>query len=131
MLKDNPLKWSDPLGLAYPIPERFPNGFPGKSCVCTNMKSKRDDISKNPNADWFDPNKADDWGHYWTEIGNVSYGWWPNDRLDDISGVLGGVPGSLNGADGMYFGGTRTRDPKHGDPTSSTTNPTASGPAAK
>ena len=26
----NPIRFTDPLGLAYPIPERFPNGFPNE-----------------------------------------------------------------------------------------------------
>ena len=63
--------------------------------------------------------KGDDkYGHWWTEMDNESYGWWPKYPL---GGGVGGLWDTLTGVDGELngitsFGGTATRDPHHGDP---------------
>jgi hypothetical protein len=60
-----------------------------------------------------DPFGEDKYGHWWVEIdGNESYGWWPKEPVD-LKGTLLGVEGELNGQ--THFGGTKTRDPHHGD----------------
>lgn len=59
----------------------------------------------------------DKYGHWWTELGGESYGWWPKYPLGGGLGglwdTLTGVEGELNGQ--TSFGGTPTRDPHHGD----------------
>lgn len=57
-------------------------------------------------------------GHWWTEIrtfqGEESYGWWPRSQ-GTLTDALIGTRGELN-AVSLGIGGTRTRDPYHGDP---------------
>jgi RHS repeat-associated protein len=86
--------WVDPLGLCK---KTAPEKIPG-------IKVLRKDI---------DPFGEDKYGHWWVEIdGNESYGWWPKEPLD-LKDTLLGVEGELNGQ--THFGGTKTRDPHHGD----------------
>lgn len=40
--------------------------------------------------------EEDAYGHWWVELGNESYGWWPAKGVDLLS-TLTGVPGYLNG----------------------------------
>jgi fibronectin type 3 domain-containing protein len=54
----------------------------------------------------------DKYGHWWVEIGNESYGWWPKKPVGLLDTLIG-VEGELNGQ--TYFGGTSTTDPHHGD----------------
>jgi RHS repeat-associated protein len=57
-------------------------------------------------------NVADDlYGHWWIEIENESYGWWPIKKVGFWE-TLVGVPGEVNGI--STFGGSSTRDPDHG-----------------
>ncbi len=59
----------------------------------------------------------DKYGHWWFEIGDPiepeseSYGWWPLTPVG-LWETMGGVVGELNGQ--TYFGGRRSRDPRHG-----------------
>jgi RHS repeat-associated protein len=86
--------WVDPLGLCN---KTAPEKIPG-------IKVLRKDI---------DPFGEDKYGHWWVEIdGNESYGWWPKEPVD-LKGTLLGVEGELNGQ--THFGGSKTRDPHHGD----------------
>ncbi len=98
-------------------------------CNCPNITAKRDDINKNPDEPWWSPSKADDWGHYWTEInGKESYGWWPNNQVASPWDAVTGVGGSLNGIGGNTFsGGSATRDPHHGFPATSSFHPSTAG----
>ena len=54
----------------------------------------------------------DNWGHWWIELGEESYGWWPSRKIADIKTAIMGVPGDLNGQ--KTFGGKPTKDPHHG-----------------
>jgi len=55
----------------------------------------------------------DKYGHWWTEMGGESYGWWPKYPVTGIRQTLFGVEGELNGM--TSFGGSATKDPHHGD----------------
>lgn len=59
------------------------------------------------------PNWVDWYGHWWVELGDESYGWWPCRPVGAIAAVRG-VRGRLNGV-GVRPGGTPTRDPRHGE----------------
>ena len=61
------------------------------------------------------PRWLDWYGHWWVELGEESYGWWPDRRPVGLVAALGGVPGRLNGVGGVA-GGSSTRDPRHGQP---------------
>ena len=53
------------------------------------------------------------YGHWWIELDGVeSYGWWPAEPVG-LRRLLTGTAGVLNGV-GTADGGTRTRDPNHG-----------------
>jgi hypothetical protein len=71
--------------------------------------------------------KGDDkYGHWWTELGTESYGWWPKYPL---GGGLGGLVDTLTGVDGELngvtsFGGTATQDPHEGDSADEVFHPT-------
>ena len=53
------------------------------------------------------------YGHWWVEVGDESYGWWPGRDPLRLRDVFLGVPGVLNGL-GISSDGTPTRDPNHG-----------------
>ena len=55
----------------------------------------------------------DKYGHWWTEMGGESYGWWPKYPVTGIRQTLFGVEGELNGM--TSFRGSATKDPHHGD----------------
>jgi len=55
----------------------------------------------------------DKYGHWWTEMGGESYGWWPKYHVTGIRQTLFGVEGELNGM--TSFLGSATKDPHHGD----------------
>jgi hypothetical protein len=79
--------------------------------ICHDIKAKRKNI---------DLKGSDKYGHWWTEFGNESYGWWPKYPVGTM-GTLAGVDGELNGQ--TSFGGTPTRDPHHGDKADEEFNP--------
>ena len=54
------------------------------------------------------------YGHWWVEVGDESYGWWPS-RPVGLFAAIRGVPGVLNGL-GVDTDATATRDPNHGLP---------------
>ena len=60
--------------------------------------------------------EEDAYGHWWVELGNESYGWWPAEGVDLLS-TLTGVPGYLNGTLDAHAAGmaSMTRDAHHGD----------------
>ena len=60
--------------------------------------------------------EEDAYGHWWVELGNESYGWWPAKGVDLLS-TLTGVPGYLNGTLDAHAAGiaSMTRDAHHGD----------------
>lgn len=60
-----------------------------------------------------DPFGDDKYGHWWTEIGGESYGWWPS-RGVGLMDTIFGVPGALNGVP-HFPSGTPTTDPHDGD----------------
>jgi len=69
--------------------------------------------------------KGDDkYGHWWTEIltpsKNESFGWWPKYPVG-FKETIFGTEGELNGQ--TSFGGTRTKDPHHGDSAEETFHP--------
>ena len=53
------------------------------------------------------------YGHWWVEVEDESYGWWPGRDPLRLRDILVGVPGVLNGL-GISPDGTPTRDPNHG-----------------
>lgn len=55
------------------------------------------------------------YGHWWIELDDESYGWWPGRHPLTFRDVLAGGPGVLNGI-GISPYGTTTRDPSHGLP---------------
>lgn len=61
------------------------------------------------------PRWLDWYGHWWVELGQESYGWWPDRRPVGVVAALRGVAGRLNGVGGVP-GGSSTRDPRHGEP---------------
>ena len=71
----------------------------------------RSQLGKKP-----DNSREDPYGHWWLEFDGESYGWWPADGVGLIETVAG-VPGRLNGTNGMHAIGqaTATRDGHHGD----------------
>jgi hypothetical protein len=74
--------------------------------LCNNIMMKRKNIS-------FDREVGDvEYGHWWVEMGDESYGWWPKYPVGYWE-TLTGVEGELNGQ--TTFGGSGTRDPHHGD----------------
>jgi RHS repeat-associated protein len=105
----NPVEWVDPLGLDD-VPSES-----GSACECTNMMVKRkhthilnavkEAITKKPSGE-------DYYGHWWMEIGNESYGWWPSGKVG-LKETIWGVLGVLNGVGS--FGGASTKDPHHDD----------------
>jgi RHS repeat-associated protein len=89
--------WVDPLGLCE---DKNPDKIQG-------IKIFRKDI------DILGKNGDDKYGHWWIEInGKESYGWWPKMPVGFL-GTIFGVEGELNGQ--SYFGGSKIRDPHHGD----------------
>lgn len=60
------------------------------------------------------PRWVDWYGHWWVELGEESYGWWPDRRPIGAVAALRGVPGRLNGV-GVCAGGSPSRDPRHGE----------------
>ena len=60
------------------------------------------------------PRWVDWYGHWWVEVGDESYGWWPDRRPLGVVAALTGVPGRLNGI-GVCPGGSPSRDPRHGE----------------
>ena len=54
------------------------------------------------------------YGHWWIEVEDESYGWWPGRDPLRLRDVFFGMPGVLNGL-GISSDGTLTRDPNHGD----------------
>jgi len=62
-----------------------------------------------------DPFGADQYGHWWTELGGgESYGWWPSRGVGIIDTIFG-IPGALNGVP-HFPSGTPTSDPHDSDP---------------
>jgi len=62
--------------------------------------------------------REDQWGHWWVEIGrkpNIeeSYGWWPKEFISNLSGLVLGIEGELNGV--TKHGGQPTHDPHEGE----------------
>jgi len=60
------------------------------------------------------PRWVDLYGHWWVELGEESYGWWPDRRPLGVVAALTGVPGRLNGI-GVCPGASPSRDPRHGE----------------
>lgn len=56
--------------------------------------------------------KGGGWGHYWIEMGDESYGFWPTDMVPDLPSAVFGVPGSINR--GRVVNG-KPQDPDHGE----------------
>jgi len=84
--------------------------------ICTNITIKRKNIHKSG---------EDRYGHWWIEMGNESYGWWPEKPLN-LKETIIGVNGILNGQ-GVFEGGTATRDPHHGKPAEEVFHPRIDG----
>ena len=61
-----------------------------------------------------DPQLPNTWGHWWIELGDESYGWWPFPCPMGWRGAMLGSRGCLNGI-ATTAGGTSTRDAYHGD----------------
>jgi hypothetical protein len=67
--------------------------------------------------------------HWWIEIDDSeSYGWWPVRDAEDAGDAarnfgIAGVAGELNAVSRPALGGTRTRDPHHGDSASESFHP--------
>ncbi len=62
--------------------------------------------------------EKDPYGHWWTELGGESYGWWPSRGVGVVDTVFG-IPGALNGVvNGVpqFAGGSPTTDPHDGEP---------------
>ena len=59
-----------------------------------------------------------EYGHYWIEIGNASYGWWPQGSVGAGSAgdlaAIGGVPGAINQIGIPERGRRPPQDPYHG-----------------
>ena len=85
-------------------PARFFDNTGLKAEMCFNIRIKRKNIHKTG---------EDKYGHWWVEMGEESYGWWPKYHVG-FWGTFFSVEGELNGQ--TTFGGTPTRDPHHGDP---------------
>ncbi len=85
--------------------------------ICDNIVVKRKHI---------DIGGEDKYGHWWIEMGDESYGWWPKEPVD-LSGTIFGVEGVLNGQG--YFQGSATQDYHHGDDADEEFNPTLSSSA--
>lgn len=60
------------------------------------------------------PSWADLYGHWWLEIGEQSYGWWPRAVPVGMVALLTGTGGVLNGMGLFGRSGTWDRDPQHG-----------------
>jgi len=48
----------------------------------------------------------DTYGHWWVEINNESYGWWPDGQVDFLN--------TIKGVDGVLNWGRGNQDPDHG-----------------
>ena len=93
---NNPIRFIDPLGLEK----------------CSNITMKRKHIH---------PFGEDKYGHWWVEMSNESYGWWPKYHVSFWE-TFTVVEGELNGQ--TSFGGSPTRDPHHGDSAEESFHPT-------
>lgn len=62
------------------------------------------------------PGWRDLYGHWWVEVGEESYGWWPDTVPLRALDVLRGTGGVLNGQGLLGHTGTRFRDARHGSP---------------
>lgn len=60
------------------------------------------------------PSWRDLFGHWWLEVGDQSYGWWPGAIPVGLRGLLAGTDGVLNGMGLLGRSGTWDRDPQHG-----------------
>lgn len=56
------------------------------------------------------------YGHWWLEVGDESYGWWPAAVPLGVKDLLRGTQGVLNGMGLLRMKGTWHRDPNHGLP---------------
>lgn len=56
----------------------------------------------------------DPYGHWWFEMGQESYGWWPKTQVN-LKQTFLGTSGELNGQSN-FPGGSATQDPHHGGP---------------
>jgi hypothetical protein len=63
----------------------------------------------------------DKYGHWWFEMGDESYGWWPKDHVG-LKNTFFGTDGELNGQ--TNFDGDPTQDPHHGDDAEEQFHPT-------
>ena len=110
----SPLGTNNPCNCAKEgtvLPDTNPNDCQHQACrngeprtVANNIVFKRKNINKSGD---------DKYGHWWVEIGDESYGWWPAGPVD-LWDTLTGVDGALNGQ-GYFDGGTPTTDPHHGN----------------
>lgn len=60
------------------------------------------------------PGWRDLYGHWWVEVGEESYGWWPATVPLGVRDVLHGTGGVLNGMGLLHRSGTWHRDAQHG-----------------
>lgn len=60
------------------------------------------------------PRWRDLYGHWWVELGDESYGWWPATVPLGVRSVLFGTSGVLNGMGLLNRSGTWDRDAQHG-----------------
>lgn len=79
-------------------------------CVGTPRVVERICVKRNEPLTWRS------YGHWWVEIGDESYGWWPSRLPARLRDVFGGCDGVLNAVHVPELGGTDTRDPHHGLP---------------
>lgn len=64
---------------------------------------------KRDNPHWFDL-----YGHWWVEVGEQSWGWWPRELPVGLRQLVRGTDGVLNGTGLVGGKGTWQRDPQHG-----------------
>lgn len=61
------------------------------------------------------PSWRDLYGHWWLEVGEQSYGWWPRAVPVGMAELLTGTGGVLNGMGLFGRSGTWDWDPQHGE----------------
>lgn len=69
------------------------------------------------------PTWRDLYGHWWLEVGECSYGWWPRAVPVGLRQLLTGTDGVLNGIGLLGRRGTWNRDAQHGRPAAHTFHP--------
>lgn len=76
------------------------------------------------------PGWRDLYGHWWLEIGDESYGWWPRSVPLGVRELLTGTTGVLNGMGLLGRSGSWHRDAQHGQAAAHAFHPVLTAPVS-